>query len=134
MTTDTIVLERKPYEPWVTEQSDQLIYHLPVERGFASLEFTFVITPEQLAVLKTDEERYYFLFAVLHQWYQPLHPGYGPKTNRHFDTVLFGTVPDVERLLNAQDAKSNGAVSNLVRITMGREQQPMRNGNWFMNR
>ena len=49
MTTEKIVFERKPYEPWVTKQVDQLTYHLPVESGFASLLFTFPITKDELA-------------------------------------------------------------------------------------
>ena len=70
MTTGKVVLERKPYELWVTKQGDQLTYHLPVESGFASVRFTFAITADHPAVLKTDDERYYFLFAVLHRRYQ----------------------------------------------------------------
>lgn len=134
MTTEKIVFERKPYEPWVTKQGDQLTYHLPVESGFASLLFTFPITEDELAVLKADEERYYFLFAILHRRYQMQNPASAPKADRHFDLVLFGDTPDVEKLLNLQDAESNGAVSNLIRIKMGREQEPMRNGNWFINK
>jgi hypothetical protein len=131
MTTEKVVLERKPYEPWVTKQGNQLAYHLPVESGFASLLFTFAITADHLAVLRADEERYYFLFAVLHRRYQMQNPASAPKADRHFDLVLFGDIPDVERLLNLQDAEGNGAVSNLIRITMGREPGPMRSGHWF---
>ena len=70
MTMEKVVLERKPYELWVTKQGDQLTYHLPVESGFASVRFIFAITADHPAVLKTDDERYYFLFAVLHRRYQ----------------------------------------------------------------
>lgn len=110
-----------------------MTYHLPVESGFRSLMFTFVITADQLAVLEADEERYYFLFAILHRRYQMQSPAFAPKTDRHFDLVLFGAVAEVERLLNLEDAEGHGAVSNLIRITMGRDQQRMRNGNWFLN-
>ncbi|MBT2131512.1 hypothetical protein [Aliiroseovarius lamellibrachiae] len=133
MTMEKVVLERKPYEPWVAKQGDQLTYHLPVESGFASLLFTFAITADHLAVLKADDERYYFLFAVLHRRYQMQNPASAPKVDRHFDRVLFGDIPDVERLLNLQDAEGNGAVSNLIRITMGREQAPMLSGQWFIS-
>ncbi|HHS93751.1 MAG TPA: hypothetical protein ENK63_00190 [Rhodobacterales bacterium] len=131
MTMKKVVLERKPHEPWVTEQGDQLIYHLPVDRGHTAIEFTFVITPDQLAILKSDEERYYFLFAVLHQWYQEMHPGYGPKADPHFGIVLHGTETAVENLLNVRNAKSNGAVSNLIRMNMGRAPEPVEAGRWF---
>lgn len=132
-TEEKVVLERKPYEPWVTKQGDQLTYHLPVESGIASLLFTFEITADELAVLNADEERYYFLFAILHQRYQMQNPASAPKADRHFDLMLFGDIPDVERWLNLRDAEGNGAVSNLIRITMGRNQEPMRRGNWFIN-
>ncbi len=131
MSTDHTVFERKPHEPWVTKLGDQLTYHLPVESGFASLQFSFAITTDELAVLRDDEERFYFLFAILHRQYQMQNPTSAPKTDRHFDLVLFGNIPDVERLLNLHDKKSNGAVSNLIRITMGRDIEPMQNGQWF---
>ena len=57
-----------------------------------------------------------------------------PKSDRHFDLVLFGDIPDAARLLNLQDAKGNGVLSYLIRITMGREQAPMRSGHWFIRR
>ena len=132
MTMEKVVLERKPYEPWVTKQGDQLTYHLPVESGFASLLFTFAVTADHLAALKADEERYYFLFAVLHQRYQMQNPASAPKADRHFDLVLFGDIPDVERLLNLEDAEGNGAVSSLIRNTIGRAHEPMRSGHWFI--
>jgi len=133
MAIERVIFERKPFEPWVTEQGDQLTYHLPVESGFASLLFTFAITAEELAVLKTNEERYYFLFAILHRQYQMKNPRTAPKVDKHFDLVLFGNIPDVERLLNLRNSEGNGAVSNLVRITMKRDLEPMRNGKWFMD-
>jgi len=134
MSVETVVLERKPYEPWVTEQDDHLTYHLPVESGFASLLFKFSITSDQLTILEADEERYYFLFAVLHRRYQMQNPASAPNTDRHFNLILFPPTSEVERLLNLEDAEGNGAVSNLIRITMGRDQKKMRNGSWFIDR
>ena len=128
---EKVVFKHEPYEPWVTKQGEQLIYHLPVESGFASLLFTFVISDKHLSVLKTDNERYYFLFAVLHRRYQMKNPASAPKADRHFDLILLGDIPDVERLLNLEDTEGNGAVSNLIQSRMGRKEAPMRSGHWF---
>lgn len=120
MEQSACVLERRPYEPFVVKQEGQLIYNLPVERGFASLCFSFEITPEHLAVLCSDDDRYYLLFAVLHCKYQSLQPKEAPRIDASFDRILFGQDAEVQRILASQDRVNHGAVTNFFRLKTGR--------------
>lgn len=56
-------------------------------------------------------------------------PASAHKIGGYFNRVLFGIVPDVERLWNLHDTKGKGVVSICGRITMGRDHTAMLNGN-----
>lgn len=127
----TVVLERKPYEPFVTQEDDGLVYHLPVESGFSSKRFKFSISEEDVAVLKTDNARFYFLFAVLHQKYQMQNPALEPGTDPYFGSILRLPPADVTAILDAADAESKGAVRHMACKLLGRNSDEMGQGRWF---
>ena len=130
----THVFKEKSWEPVVKNEGGKLIYHMPVACGHFDKQFKFSISVQEFEVLKADEERRYFLYALLHSQYQSCPMTGTVKTDDSFRDVLLGSEKSVEQLLSAHDAGSNFAVSNLVRILMKREQQPMIEGCWFKDR
>ncbi|MCF2904784.1 hypothetical protein L0666_07275 [Octadecabacter sp. CECT 8868] len=134
MSTDagvTHVFREKSWEPVVKIQADTLIYHMPVANGHFDKHFEFSISVDEFEVLKADEERRYFLYALLHSKYQSRLMSETLRTDDFFHDILFGHKERIEQLLSLHDAESNFAVSNLVHILMNREQQPMIEGRWF---
>lgn len=130
---NTFLFKEKSWEPVVEVNDGALIYCMPVGCGHFDKQFKFQISNEEFDILKSDEERRYFLYAVLHYRYQPISTSTALQPHYGFEQILFGFVEEVERFLSSEDAKSNGAVSNLVRSYMKRDQEPMRSGHWFQN-
>ena len=131
----TYVFRHKSWEPVVEIESNGLIYAMPVACGHFDRVFRFAISESEFEILKSDAERRYFLYAVLHSRYQTKQKAAEVagtlQNDSHFQRILFGSVEDVVNLLNLRDAESNGAVSNLAGTLLGREQQTMRDGSWF---
>ena len=127
------VFKEKSWEPVVLAEEDTLIYSMPVACGFIHKFFRFQISLEELHILKVDEERRYFLYAILHHRYQSRPSSNTLQSDHHFKQILFGRKNEVENMLSLQDVESNGAVSNLVRVYMGRDQKSMMAGRWFQN-
>ena len=82
--------------------------------------------------MEADAERAAFLQAALH------HPFQLKETNldlveqrQYLDTILHAPKNETEEFLTRLDRIANGAISNMVRITCGRELETMRNGIWF---
>lgn len=73
---------------WVARKNGRLLYHFPVDSGFASLLFEYEITKEHLFALQTDEERFYLLFAVMHDTHQLAPKPTATMCAEIFDTVL----------------------------------------------
>ncbi len=119
------------WEPIVECDGNNLMYSVPVACGHFDKTLRFSISQEEFEVLKCDEERRYFLYAVLHCHYQSRPRAQAPQVDPHIQQVLFGTISEVEKLMCLRDAEHNGAVSNLVRVYMGRDQSAMRSGRWF---
>lgn len=130
----TFIFKEKSWEPVVEVNDGALIYCVPVACGHFEKQFNFEISNEEFDVLKSDEERRYFLYAVLHYRYQALSISTALQPHYGFEQILFGNVEEVERFLSSEDIKSNGSVSNLVGIFMQREQKPMQAGKWFLKR
>ncbi|MCK0097894.1 DUF6357 family protein [Qipengyuania sp. S6317L1] len=128
------VFMKQAWEPYVTADRDgRLIYHLPVESGFASRSFELKITDEHLSILKSDDERFTFLFALLHWLFQRDPMTDHQKAENHLETILLSPNNEVEELLNRVDAQSNGAVSHFAQQKMGRHGERLGNGTWFVN-
>ena len=127
--------KEKSWEPVVAIQTDgALIYQMPVASGHFDKHFSFQISQAAFDVLKADEERRYFLYAALHSIYQSRPQSSALQSDPLIRQILCGTCAEVETALTLRDAASNGAVSNLIRILMDRDQEPMRNGRWFQVR
>ncbi len=131
---DTFVFKERSWEPVVEVSNGALIYCMPVACGHFDKQFKFQISHEEFDILKSDEERRYFLYAVLHYRYQPISISTALQPHYGFEQILFGSEEKVERFLSSEDAKSKGAVSNLVRLYMKRDQKLMRAGKWFHKR
>jgi len=127
----TYVFKERSWEPVVKNEGGNLIYHMPVACGHIDKHFKFSISAQEFEVLEADVERRYFLYALLHSQYQSQPISGTVKTDDGFQNVLFGSKKSVEKLLSTHDVETNCAVSNLVRLLMKRERQPMIEGCWF---
>lgn len=117
----------------VVHEDGKLMYHFPVASGHADLSFKFEITDDHLQVLQEDEERFYFLFAVMHETHQlPPYPTENARAEI-FDTILFASKATVSKFLTNQDARhhAHGGVSNLVRQFMSWGSDLPQPDNWF---
>ena len=126
-----IIFKREGWSPVVEDDGQQLILHVPIESGFLGFSKSFIINHQDLKILQNNDERYYFLFAYIHYKYQ-MHPKSSLLRDDDVGFILHEVETDVEALLTKADNLSNGAVSNLIRICMGRDQKLMRNGKWFL--
>ena len=131
--SDDLIFKRDGWVPRVVKTGNGFALEVPVASGHAQYTCTFALTAAQVDILQDDEERYYFLYAALHH---PLQRGADRMSEAAAQgviaTVLEGNRDAVEQALTKQDHQSNGAVSNLVRICLKRDQAPMRAGRWFV--
>ncbi|MBU2980896.1 hypothetical protein KO498_03625 [Lentibacter algarum] len=125
------LLEARPYEPFVTREGAQLVYHLPVESSVVSKMFSFEITEDEFGVLDNDAPRFYFLFALLHEKYQYMPPTGETGYDKLFPRVLLGSGRDVEALLTHADKAANGAIAAHVADRLGADFDALREGVWF---
>jgi hypothetical protein len=104
-----------------------------ISSGFADFEVKIPISELDLKVLRTDSERSAFLHAALHHPFQLRETSLSEiEQQRYLDVILHCSVVDVESFLTALDhGSANGAISNMLRITRGRNPQTMRSGKWF---
>lgn len=104
-----------------------------ISSGFADFEVKVPLEEKDLQVLQTDSERSAFLQAALHQPFQLRETVLSEiEQRRYLDIILHSPVTDVEAFLTTLDhGLANGAISNMLRITRGRNQQVLRSGAWF---
>ncbi len=104
-----------------------------ISSGFADFEVKVALEEKDLQVLQTDSERSAFLQAALHQPFQVRETALSEvEQRRYLDIILHSQVADVENFLTTLDhGSANGAISNMLRITRGRNQQVLRSGAWF---
>lgn len=104
-----------------------------ISSGFADFEVKVALEEKDLQVLQTDSERSAFLQAALHQPFQVRETALSEvEQRRYLDIILHSPVADVEKFLTTLDhGSANGAISNMLRITRGRNQQVLRSGAWF---
>lgn len=105
-----------------------------IASGFADFEVRIRLNEKDLRVLQTDSERAAFLQAALHQPFQLRQTALTEiEQRKYLDIILHASVAEVERFLTVLDhGVANGAISNMLRMTRGRDQQTMRNGRWFL--
>lgn len=117
----------------VLRQGGKLIYYFPVESGHVSYWFEYEITNEYLNVLQTDEERFYFLFALMHHTHQ-LQPHPTKKMrNEIFNTILLADKTTVSKYLTKNDGRryAHGGISSLVGKFMDWKSNLPQPDNWF---
>lgn len=104
-----------------------------IASGFADFFVTIPLTQLDFEILERDEERAAFLQAALHDPFQLQATALGAmEQRRYLDVILHGSRSDVEEFLTDKDhGRANGAISNMVRITCGKEPSKMRRGRWF---
>jgi hypothetical protein len=104
-----------------------------VASGFADYLIVIKLNEHDYEVLEKDGERAAFLQAVFHHFFQLRDTALSETDQRRYlDIILHGTEPDVEAFLTEIDhGRANGAISNMVRITCGRDQSQLRQGHWF---
>ncbi|OYQ42672.1 hypothetical protein CHU94_01590 [Rhodoferax sp. TH121] len=104
-----------------------------IASGFAEFEVKVPLAEKDLQVLQADSERSAFLQAALHHPFQLRETALSEiEQRRYLDIILHSPVADVEAFLTTLDhGLANGAISNMLRITRGRNQQAMRSGAWF---
>ncbi|CAA0117815.1 Uncharacterised protein [BD1-7 clade bacterium] len=106
---------------------------LAVASGHADFSISIELSEKDYLVIDSDEERAAFLQAALH------HPFQGKETwlteseqRNYLDIILHSPEETVEAFLTEKDhGRAHGSISNMVRITCGREQSILRSGHWF---
>ena len=118
----------------VVTDSDPILLSLSVDSGHIEFEITLSITARDLAVIESDEERRTFLQAALHQPFQLKETNLNETDQRQYlDAILHAPAIDTEGFLSELDhGRANGAISNMVRITLHRDATAMRDGKWFL--
>ena len=106
---------------------------LSVDSSFVSFEVTIGLTKEDIAVIDTENERATFLQAALHHPFQLKETWLDTGEQRYYlDKILHSPKPEVEAFLTEIDhGEANGAISNMVHITCGKDQGILRKGQWF---
>ena len=104
-----------------------------IESGFASFDVVIPLTKEDYLVIESDGERASFLQAALHEPFQLKKNNLNLKEQRQYlDIILHASKEIVEEFLTEKDhGKAHGGISNMMRITSGRDQSLMRAGKWF---
>lgn len=106
---------------------------ISIASGFADFVATVALKKEDFEVIESDKQRAVLLQAALHQPFQLASTAPNAVEQRlYLDIILHGSVADVEGFLTEKDhGVANGAISNMVRITCGKDQTLMRQGHWF---
>jgi hypothetical protein len=117
----------------ICSDNDKHSLILSVESSFVGFEVTIALTKEDFAVIETENERAAFLQAALHQPFQLKETGLGNVEQRYYlDMILHSPKSSVEVFLTEMDhGAANGAISNMVQITCGKDQALLRRGQWF---
>ena len=120
---------------WMSITSNDNAYSLSflVTSGFVDYEVTISITKSDFEVIKNDSQRTAFLQAALHHPFQLQKTRLNDAEQRHsLDMILHAPITETEAFLTELDnGEANGAISNMVRITCGKEQFNMQQGHWF---
>lgn len=106
---------------------------LAVASGHADFRVSIPLTEHDSAVIENDQERAALLQAALHQPFQLKETWLDESEQRlYLDVILHAPEADVEAFLTEKDhGRANGAISNMVRITRGKDPSRLRGGRWF---
>ncbi|WP_066806156.1 hypothetical protein [Sphingomonas asaccharolytica] len=100
------------YEPHVDDVGGRLIYSLPVDSSIATSDFSFDITPKDLAILLDDSYRRAMLAVIAHTVLQrSMIRGNPPVDQDEFDglvsSVLRSSDDDLEAFADGIDREHN---------------------------
>ncbi|AHJ77117.1 hypothetical protein [Kosakonia sacchari] len=96
------------YEPQVWREGDKLTYSLPVDSGFVSFDFSFVIRRNDLDVLLADDYRRAALEIIAHTLLQhSTLRGNARFTQSDFDKLLADTLHSTNDSLQVFIARIN---------------------------
>lgn len=117
----------------VSSDANEHLLSLCVESGFMSYEVTISLSEKDVEVIKSNSERASFLQAAFHHPFQLKKSHLSIFEQRQYlDTILHSSKNIVEQFLTKMDhGSANGAVSNMLRITCGRDPEKLRKGQWF---
>jgi hypothetical protein len=106
---------------------------IAIASGFADFFVTIPLSRIDFEVIGGDKQRAAFLQAALHDPFQLKATALGAaEQRRYLNIILHGSESDVEAFLTEKDhGIANGAISNMVYMTCGKEQSLMRQGKWF---
>ena len=106
---------------------------LGVDSGIVSFCVDLRISRKDYLVLEADGERRSLLQAALHQPFQLQETTLSRTEQRKYlDSILHASKKETEDFLTALDREcANGAISNMVRITSGKDPAMMQDGMWF---
>ena len=84
-------------------------------------------------MIKADSERAALLQAAFHDPFQLKKNNLNLVEQRYYlDIILHSSKETVEEFLTAKDhGEAHGSISNMMRITCGRDQSLLRAGKWF---
>ncbi len=118
----------------IAESHDEkYILSIWVESGFANSKIDITITEKDYSILENDGERAAFLVSAFHHPFQLKKTYLNLEEQRQYlDIILHAPKETVEAFLTEKDhGKAHGAISNMMRITCGRDQKLLRSGKWF---
>lgn len=121
------------YAPRVLRRGGGPLWEMHVASGFADRVVELPLSEADLGVLRSDEERYWFLFAALHHPYQLSETHLDDaELARWCQAVLHAPRAQTEDFLTRLDhGRAGGAISNLLRIFTGADTARLRDGHWF---
>lgn len=115
------------------EKDGVYVLFLAIASGFADFEVHLQIEKHDFEVIRNDAQRTAFLQAALHHPFQLQKTTLSEVEQRlYFDKILHSPVNETEAFLTQMDyGIANGAISNMLRITSGKNVILLRKGQWF---
>ncbi|RUS60172.1 hypothetical protein EGN72_10235 [Pseudorhodobacter sp. E13] len=130
---ETVLLDLGAWAPKLVQTATGFEFQMPVESGIVSWSLAFAVSAEQARVLCADEQRCHFLWAALHHPHQ-LGRLSRAEVETYLQRIVSGPCAEAEAFLSQLDLAANRAISNHVRIMLGRDQAAMIAGRWFLPR
>ena len=127
MNTEEVLFELGGYKPALILRDGKYVYVVPVDFGHYANIRDIPITKREADILLADLERFVFLWAAVHPYYQS-GLKLGPRIRKIVETVVLGSDAEVETFLTREDRMSRGGVRNLASKQLGYD---VGDGQWF---
>ena len=112
---------------------EPILLSINIGSGHADFDITIAVTLEDLAVIKSNEDRRSFLHAALHRPFQ-LERTFLTKIEQrqYLDAILHAPASETEEFLSSLDrGVANGTISAMVSVTQDRDLAEFKSGKWF---